>query len=598
MVIKGGDFVLSQALEVFKKEYEKKGDAYILDSYIPADGTYVVVMPSDEGFVIEDIFDIKFDSNKKEIDRTISKYFDFVCFADYLSQLISTNKAIYVPKGRAIHGNNYLSFIIKKESITNGKLTNKMIDKYYDILENPTVKYKGSQETLKLYELVKESVGEVDKKKLNKIKLWIKENLFGLSQKYPGPGKDYLKIFFYYPQEDYKKESERYFIPNIYNKNDYNREINGTIFGLPDDNMGLNNNKPYLKNQTRKIVEPYLINIEEVMYQKMFFNYLMNQTKIGHVNVYIDDKIKILNNKSHIDYRFSGIFLRTKKIDSKTKKEVGIVDYDTIINYNPQLTKVFEYKNIIGIDYDKLNGTYGTIKTLNGMHQVINEIMFSKFLSSNFFTEPKDISINDGILKSNLLMCRTALFNWFFKGNGQNIWILLNKASLSLVKGSVINGYMTKASDQLNLRLSLKEYYEGGEEMADVIFDLKNNLRVKISQKNTSYIENDREYFFAVGQLVSYFISRSKGKKKPLSLANPVINAKKDKAIKDKLKALYKKYNYDIESHNIKFKSLYAMVMSYEIKERIDEDIIIAGYLHSNLLYESAQNNKEVKDNE
>lgn len=591
MVIKGGDFVLSQALEVFKKEYQKKGDAYILDSYIPADGTYVIVMPSDEGFYVEETIDIKLDIKTRTIDRTISKYMNFICLADYYSRVTDMNKAILSSKGKVIQGNNYLSFIIKKESLTNGKLTEEIIDNYYNVLENPRSKYLKKPKSLELYESAEEKVGAVDKDRLNKIKAWIKTNLF---QSYKDvTGKDYLKIFFHYPEGDYVKESERYFFPNVFNKNDYNEKSDQIIYGLPNDNMGLNAKKPYLENKTRKVTVPYIINQGEVMYQKKFFDYLMNQAANGKINVYIGNKIEALDSKSSLDDKFSGMFLRIKK-----GKEVEIQDYSTISNYHPKLNKVFEYKNIIGVDYDNLNGNYGSIKTLNGMHQVINGVMFSKFLSSNFFTEPNDISINDGILKSNLLMCRSALFNWFFKGNGKSIWKLLNKASLSLLKGSVMNGYMTKASDQLNLRLSLKEYYEGGEEMADVIFDLKNNLRVKISQKNTSYIENDREYFFAVGQLVSYFISRSKGKKKPLSLANPVINAKKDKAIKDKLKALYKKYNYDIESHNIKFKSLYAMVMSYEIKERIDEDIIIAGYLHSNLLYESAQNNKEVKDNE
>lgn len=582
--------MLSQALEIFKKEYEKNGDAFIIDTYIPADGTYVVVKPSNDGFDIDETIDIKLDKKTRTIDRTNSKYMKFICLADYYSKVTDMNKAILPSGGKVIQGNNYLSFIIKKESLTNGKLTIEIIDKYYSYLENPRLKYTKPK-ALNLYELAEEKMGEVDKDKLNKIKVWIKENLFQSFKDLTG--KDYLKIFFHYAENDYKKESERYFIPNVYNNNDYNEKLDNIIYGVPNDNMGLNSKKPYLENKTRKITVPYLIDQEEVMYQKKFFDYLMNKASSGKVNIYIGNGINSLSNKDSLDKGFNGIFLRLKK-----GKEVEIQDYDIISNYNPELKKVFEYENIIGIDHDKLNGNYGSIKTLKKMHETINEVMFSKFLSSNYFTEPKDISTNDGTLKSNLLICRTALFNWFYKGNYKNIWMLLNKASLSLVKGSIGNGYFTKATDQFNLRLSLKEYFEGGEEMADVIFSVKDSLRNKISQKHTSFIENDREYFFAVGQLVSFFISRSKGKKKPLSLANPFINAKKDKVIKDKLKGLYKKYNYDIESYNFKFKGLYAMVMSYELDDKIDEDMIIAGYLHSNLLYEKAEVNKEVEDNE
>lgn len=573
--------MLSQAIEVFKKEYTKIGDAYILGSYIPADGTYVVVKPKEDNFVIEDIFDIKLDKKTRKVDRTVSKYMDFICLADYYSRVTDMNKAILSSSGKVIQGNNYLSFIIKKESLTNGKLTDEIIDKYYSILENPRLKYGKKPKTLELYELAEKKLGKIDKDKLNKIKRWIKKNLFKSFGEYTG--KDYLKIFFYYP-EDYKKESERYFIPNVFNNNDYNEKSGNTIYGLPNDNMGLNSKKPYLENKTRKVTVPYLVDEEEVMYQKKFFDYLMNQASAGKVNIYIGKDIKTLGNKDFLDDSFNGIFLRLKK-----GKEVEIQDYDIITNYDSKLKHVFEYKNILNINYENLRARYGKVKTLNGMHKTINEVFFSKFLSSNYFTEPKDISINNDVLKSNLLMCRIALFNWFYKGNDKNIWMLLNKVSLSLVKGSIKNGYITKAADQYNLRLSLKEYFEGGEKMADVIWDLKNKLRNKILQETTSYIESDREYFFAVGQLVSFFISRSKGKKKPLSLANPFINAKKDKVIKDKLKVLYKKYNYDIESYNYKFKGLYAMVMSYELDNGIDEDMIIAGFLHSNLLYEKQQ---------
>lgn len=584
--------MLSQALETFKKEYKKKGDALILDTYIPADGTYVVVKPSDGDFIIEDSIDIKLDKKTRTIDRTQSKYMNFICFADYYSKVTDMNKAILSSEGKVIQGNNYLSFVIKKESLTNGKLTNDIIDRYYSVLENPRLKYtKDKPKALELYELAEKKVGEVNKDRLNKIKSWIKENLFEAFKEITG--KDYLKIFFYYPEDDYKKESERYFIPNIYNSNAYNEKIDNIIYGLPNDNMGLNSKKPYLENKTRKISVPYLINQEEVIYQKRFFDYLMNQASSAKVNLYIGDEIIALSDKSSLDNKFQGIFLRLKK-----GKEVEIQDYDIVSNYNPQLNKVFEYKNIIGADYDKLKVSYDTMKTLGEMHKVINEVMFSKLLSSNYFTEPSDISINDATLKSNLLVCRTALFNWFYKGNCYNIWKLLDKASLSLVKGSIEKGYFINAINQFNLRLSLKEYFEGGEEMADVIYNVKNSLRNKIYEKNTSFIENDREYFFAVGQLVSFFISRSKGKKKPLSLANPFINAKNDKVIKEKLKALYKKYNYDIENYNLKFKALYAMAISYELENKIDEDMIIAGYLHSNLLYEKEDNNKEVGDNE
>lgn len=66
---------------------------------------------------------------------------------------------------------------------------------------------------------------------------------------------------------------------------------------------------------------------------------------------------------------------------------------------------------------------------------------------------------------------------------------------------------------------------------------------------------------------------------------------------------LYKKYNYTIKTVNIKFKNLYSMIASYVPEDKIQEDIIIAGYLHSSLIYEKKDNddvnvNKEGNENE
>ncbi|MCS4479504.1 hypothetical protein JQ035_00565 [Clostridium botulinum] len=72
--------------------------------------------------------------------------------------------------------------------------------------------------------------------------------------------------------------------------------------------------------------------------------------------------------------------------------------------------------------------------------------------------------------------------------------------------------------------------------MADILVDVKSSLRDKISQDKTASIDNDKEYYFAVGQLASYFISLSKAAKKTHSLANPIINARSDERIKIELK--------------------------------------------------------------
>ena len=127
--------------------------------------------------------------------------------------------------------------------------------------------------------------------------------------------------------------------------------------------------------------------------------------------------------------------------------------------------------------------------------------------------------------------------------------------------------------------------------MADVILNIKDTLRNKVFSKDENKIDSDKEYFFAVGQLTSFLLSKSKGKNKPLSLANPIINAKNDEIIKTKLRQLFVKYNYDMDQDkDLRFKNLYSMIIGYEVEDKINTDLIIAGYLNSNLIYEKKEN--------
>lgn len=574
--------MLSQALEVFKKQFKIQEDSMILDEYIPADGSYVIVEPIEDDYRVEEIINVKLDNKTKKVDRT-NRFFDFICKVDYNSKLIDMNKPIDGKK--IIQSNNYLSFIIKKESLTNGKLTNEIIDNYYSILEDPLLKY-SKPKALELYTSIEKEIGKPDKKKILKIKEWIKNNIFKLLE--DNSGKDYLKVFFHYGDEEFKREGRRYLVPNIYNNNDFNIKIGEEISGLPNDNMGLNAKKPYLENKTRKVNVPYLISQDEVIYQKKFFDYLMNQATAGKTNIYIGESIEALKNGKTPEKDFSGMYFRIKK-----GKEVEIHDFDIIPRYSPKLRAPFQYKNVLNADNKILKQEHGTFSTREKMQSIINEVFFSNFLIGNYFTEAKDLSITDDALKSNLLISRTALFNWIYKGNENNIPYILDKVSLSLIKGSIKNGYGARAIKQFNLRASLNKYFQGGEDMADIILDVKEKLRNKISLGGDQIIESDKEYFFAVGQLVSFFLYQSKSKKKPLSLANPFINAKKDEMIKEKLKALFRKYNYDLKGNIFRFKNLYCMVAGYQVTEKINDDMIIAGYLHSNLLLEKLNRGKE-----
>lgn len=199
--------MLPDCMEIFKEIYAKKDIQLILEDYILEEGDYILINTLGK---IE---------KKITVDNIINDYnsqdYNYFKKYDYLSKLLSIQKSID-PK-KVIHSNNYLTFFIKKENINNGKLKDEIIDKYYEILKNPLIKYTNPQEK-ELYEKVEEKCGKADEKFIDKIKLWIKSNIHNLVEK-DNKEKSYLKIFFKCDEDRYKKESEKYILPNIYNNN-------------------------------------------------------------------------------------------------------------------------------------------------------------------------------------------------------------------------------------------------------------------------------------------------------------------------------------------------------------------------------------------
>lgn len=579
--------MLKDCIEVFEKEYRLKGDKLIIDNYLPSDGTYVIVSRKDDKFFIKEFFDIKYNKKLDEIEGRNNTYFKKICECDYNSKIINTNKSIDTKK-KLIHSNNYLSFFVKQESLINKKLTNEVIDNHYKILSNPKLKYTKPK-AKEIYNSIEQTIPSMDQELLQKIQLWIKENIFKLDNLgIKIKGKDYLKIFFEAPIQTYINEGKRYLIPNIYNSNDFNQIFSNKLYGVPNNNLGLNTDKPYLENKSRKSIVPCLLNEEEVLLQNKFFDYLLNLASKGKVNVYINDKgIKAYKNGEMIDKDFKGIYLRIKK----GKTELEIQNCDLITSYKYLLKNPFKLQNVLEISDDYIGNEYIEHGDRTNLQLVINNILFFKKIVNNYFTDAKDISIKDNTLKKNLLISRDKIFDYIYKGNENGIYELLNKISLDLIKNNITNEDRITASHQYNMRCSLENYFKGGANMADLIYDMKNNLREKINidtnTEDTKSIESDKEYYFAVGQFVYFLLSKSKSKNKVHSLANPFINAKSDKVIKEKLRHIYVRYNYDIDMYLKRVDNIYAMIVSYEPQGKVDQDMIIAGYLHSNLIYES-----------
>lgn len=576
--------MLKECLEVFGEILEKerkKGKDIILDSYIPADGTYIFV---DKDGNIKENIEVKLD---KKTRRAVYSNSDTreLCFYDYHSQLVSMNKPIDGKK--IIHSNNYYSFFVKKDSIVTKKLTEDIIEGYYEVLKNPLEKkYKKSKEASRIYELFEEQEGIVPIEELEKNKQWIKNHIFHL-ENVDFSKKDYLKIFFETEHENVEREERRYLLPNIYNNNDYNVEIDDEIYGLPDNNQGMNAKKPYLAAKTRKIPVSYLVDGEEVMLQRLFFDYMMNLASAGKYDVYVDTvnrKIRAYGPKEDPQDIEAGYYLRIKK-----GKEVEIQQQDNIPGFHQNLEEAFDFLNISGYQNKKhpeYLDRYRRYYTRAEIGKLIDEVFFSKYLESNYYIEASEVSITDAALKESVILSKDKIFAWVREGVDEGFFTVIKKVSLDLIKGAVLNGYRERALWQLNLSWSFENYFMKGEgNMETRRQSVAESVRKKVFGEDECWLENNEEYYYAVGQMAAYLISLSKSKNKNQSLINPFLNARKDEVIKLKLRQLYKKYNYTIPVGIKRIGCMMSLIEEYIPSGDVDQDMIIFGFLNENIIY-------------
>lgn len=591
--------MLRDCQRIFEEVYKKEGDALLIDEVIPKEGTYLLVKIEEEGIKTEQIVEISFDKKTKECHYSVHGSKRLIRTFDYYSSLLEMNKPI--DSSKCIHSNNFLSFAVKKESILNKKLKKETIENYYETLRNPREKYAKKQAG-ELYDEIEQRLGLPDMELINRIEAWIKDNVFSLDINYEQ--KNYLKLFFYFENEEdtikkYRTEYERYVLPNIYNNNAFNQQIGDTMYGLPNDNLGMNGKKPFLANKSRgKIEVPYLLTQQEALMQRKFFDYLMNAAANGKRDIFFDASsdamkpIMCLSDNELPDGGFSGYYLRIMK----GKNEAEIQDFQIISHFSPNLKKPFAYRKYItkrgpkGIVYQK--GDTEKFYQVERLQETINEVFFHRYLTGNFFTKVNDLSMTDSVLKRNLIAYRHLIWKWMRSGARPDYKVgnKLDELARKSIMGSLQSGYTGNVVDQFCLKQAMKLYFDGNKQREETMLNIGKELQQKIAKKESWDMENDEVYFYAVGQLVQYFLNKSKAAKKPLSKINLFLKAKDDKKIKELLRKDFKKYNYEIENYYFALRYLYAGVTGYVPKNGILEDYILQGFLDESVLFVGGKN--------
>lgn len=548
--------MIYDVLEVFKKEYEQKGDKLILDNYQLKDGFYVKVSNDEEleYYIAKTVKKEKKFQNLEGIDA--NDVFDWFKERDYYSGYLNSNKAF---DDKKIHNVNYLSFFVKVESFNEKgeKQLNKNAIKsqYLSLLNYKKFKKKEEVAILKNYQSFLNMSNR--KKDLAKKYRFIENSISAIVDTAKlNQVENYIKIFFDAPIESYKSESEIYYAIKIFNDITYSQKIDNGIFGLSDSNMGLNSKKPYLEHKTKKTIAPFMILDSDAVLIKKFFDWLKFQE--------YDNKYPIREN----------IFINR---DFKEKDMVQDFDYLPLkIEKFDDAIRIHNYLKISNKEDDLINELWQ-------LENVVDEVFYNKQLKHNYFRD--DLKVSDFVskkLQQLIFETKYAMVNYFKKFDEREFYQVVKKYGTDFVIEHLRQNREYRAKESLNLKFSLLHH------KGELIMDINSMQKKMIEKLETSdYTHLDKvEFCYLAGQVSKYLLTKSKSGKKDADMLEPFLRVKNVKKLKEEIKFTFFKYKHEIGLNQTKFNNALSLITAYDDNDlSIDQDAFLVGVLSQNLFY-------------
>ena len=566
-------------LEVYRNNAD--GDRLVIDNYQLKEGLYFKLYGSQQEPEV-----LKIEKKMAYSDER----WEFLRTADFYSQLVDMNKPVD-PK-KQIHSNNMYAVAFKAAGLTGGAKAvatfRDSVVRYYQTLRSPK---KEDAAMLAEYLLPPLDIQVLESNQDYVLSLtdYLQQQIAEHNLK----DTTYVKLYFAVPLSEYIRESKRYLIPKIFNKNDYNVTMEGTTYGLSNSNMGMNAKKPFLEHKTTAFRVPFRVSVDDALATRNMFSWLNGQQ---------DETGKPITD-GYLPIGSSRVFALVKTSEKRqdahylhlAKGMQPVIDeYDFLPGLTKEIMPVFNLENFLRLE----NFEPANIHNRAELEAVVDDLFFNKNLIRNYFNPaPKPSDWLSAFQVNLLLRYREALRNYFRKGEHKDFAACVDRLSQSMLKEMLHReSYSrledTKVAKALNLRLSLLKYFNIKEkaDMGDQLRSLAEGLKAKlITDKTDSLVtcESDQEFYYYAGQLVRYLVSQSQAQNPAYAIIDHITDARDVNKFKEEIQRLVKKYTHALQFENIRSNKLLAAVMGYgcATDKVTGFDLFLAGVASPNMIY-------------
>ena len=431
---------------------------------------------------------------------------------------------------------------------------------------------------------------------------------------------------------DYKKAHDCYLKDKLYNKGEFNKTVNGILYGVSGFLNGLNDKKLFLVHRTACMDEGLCgrISFEEALLLDKFQSLILRKVLPNPLPIAVNQLenklfLKLFHeNETPLSYRelIKSLFEQHEikelsdfyLLNYSKAKDIVINDIDFVPMFRYYFDKPLLIENVMlaGYKRDEIFEEERDIilKDIFSFEYVVVREIFNNCLvmikkdgsyKSLYFGEVdlSKRSDNGKFLIYQLIMkYRYAFYEYIYKSKQNAINVLMfDEMMFTSILASIKNeevksrfSFNNVIKRKLNIWFSLYNLFNNNDKkkevMASNVTDLMSKMR--LVAKGEAVLETPEEFAFAAGQLVSYLMDQSVASDKTYSMLEPYLQKTKSKHLQDAIAHVFSQYKHAVSIYGKAFKALASNVLTY------DEDVdmkpllkyFLAGCFSNCVIYE------------
>ena len=436
---------------------------------------------------------------------------------------------------------------------------------------------------------------------------------------------------------DYKKAHDCYLKDKLYNKGEFNKTVNGILYGVSGFLNGLNDKKLFLVHRTACMDEGLSgrISFEEALLLDKFQSLILRKVLPNPLPIAVNQRenklfLKLFHeNETPLSYRelIKSLFEQHEikelsefyLLNYSKAKDIVINDIDFVPMFRYYFDKPLLIENVMlaGYKRDEIFEEERDIilKDIFSFEYVVVREIFNNCLvmikkdgsyKSLYFGEVdlSKRSDNGKFLIYQLIMkYRYAFYEYIYKSKQNAINVLMfDEMMFTSILASIKNeevksrfSFNNVIKRKLNIWFSLYNLFNNNDKkkevMASNVTDLMSKMR--LVAKGEAVLETPEEFAFAAGQLVSYLMDQSVASDKTYSMLEPYLQKTKSKHLQDAIAHVFSQYKHAVSIYGKAFKALASNVLTY------DEDVdmkpllkyFLAGCFSNCVIYEKKEEN-------